>query len=91
MQKTVKRNSSKMTPSNSKTVFNPHRSASAPASGNSTIMTMEKHMLSTEIKVALCSDGISAFRESDWIGYTAAFANPAHIRAAIATPAFPAP
>ena len=54
-------------------------------------MTMEKHMLSTEIKVALCSDGISAFRESDWIGYNAAFANPAHIRAAIATPAFPAP
>ncbi len=30
--------------------------------GNSTIMAMEKHMLSTEIKVALCSDGINAFR-----------------------------
>ena len=91
MQKTVKRNSSKMAPSSSNTVFNPHRSANAPASGNSTIMAMEKHMLSTEIKVALCSDGINAFRESDWTGYNAAFANPAHIRAAAATPAFPDP
>ena len=54
-----------MAPSSSNTVFNPHRSANAPASGNSTIMAMEKHMLSTEIKVALCSDGINAFRESD--------------------------
>lgn len=60
-----------MAPSSSNTVFNPHRSANAPASGNSTIMAMEKHMLSTEIKVALCSDGINAFRESDWIGYNA--------------------
>lgn len=65
MQITVKRNSSKMAPSSSNTVFNPHRSASAPANGNSTIIAMEKHILSTEIKVALCSDGINAFRESD--------------------------
>ena len=54
-------------------------------------MAMEKHMLSTEIKVALCSDGINAFRESDRTGYNTAFANPAHIRAAAATPAFPDP
>lgn len=55
-------------PTMERTGGSPQQSASAPAAGKVMIIIIEKNMLLTEIKVALCSDGIREFKASDSIG-----------------------
>lgn len=55
-------------PSIKNTLFSPIISANIPVMGKTIIIAIENSMLSTDIIVALCSEGISLFKELDCIG-----------------------